>query len=124
MADDCPRCGAPPGVTGIHGLCVSCLARSADDLLNLSVPSPPLDLPPTLQGYEIIAPLGIGGMGQVFEAMERDRVDGLIVTDAGDHVTYRIVNSSLISRPDTVCPRSIPIVSSSMLVVSSATALI
>ena len=82
MADDCPRCGAPPGVTGIHGLCVSCLARSADDLLNLSVPSPPLDLPPTLQGYEIIAPLGIGGMGQVFEAME---------TATGEHAAVKIL---------------------------------
>jgi hypothetical protein len=26
---------------------------------------------------------------QVFEAMERDRVDGLIFNDAADHVTYR-----------------------------------
>ena len=66
----CPRCGEPVTVGAIHGLCASCLARGADDLLNLAEPESPDDLPPGVPGYELHKPLGIGGMGQVFEATE------------------------------------------------------
>ncbi|MEO6741798.1 MAG: serine/threonine-protein kinase, partial [Chthoniobacteraceae bacterium] len=41
-----------------------------DQFLNLATSDPPSDLPPTVQGYDLHAPLGIGGMGQVFVATE------------------------------------------------------
>lgn len=66
----CPRCAKPLVHGTIHGLCASCLARGVDDLLNIDDPIPPSDLPPTVQGYELHGALGIGGMGQVFEATE------------------------------------------------------
>ncbi len=39
-------------------------------MLNFAEPEPPDDLPPGVPGYELHKPLGIGGMGQVFEATE------------------------------------------------------
>ncbi len=78
----CPRCTEPLAQGSIHGLCASCLARSVDDLLNLSEPMPPSDLPPTLPGYELLSALGIGGMGQVFESTEHS---------TGEHVAVKIL---------------------------------
>ena len=78
----CPRCAESLAQGSIHGLCASCLARSVDDLLNLAEPMPPSDLPPTLQGYELHSALGIGGMGQVFEATEHS---------TGEHVAVKIL---------------------------------
>ena len=46
----------------------------------------------------VSTPVDQAAYEQVFEAMERDRVDGLIVNDAGDHVAYRQLIADLAAR--------------------------
>ena len=46
----------------------------------------------------VSTPVDQAAYEQVFEAMEKDRVDGLIVNDAGDHVTYRQLIADLAAR--------------------------
>jgi len=46
----------------------------------------------------VSSPVDQAAYEQVFEAMERDRVDGLIVNDAADHVTYRHLIVDLAAR--------------------------
>ena len=47
----------------------------------------------------VSTPVDQAAYEQVFEAMERDRVDGLIVNDAGDHVAYRQLIADLAGPP-------------------------
>lgn len=70
----CPHCGEALTGDAIQGLCAICLARSTagrlDDLLNLA-DHPALDgLAPAVPGFVLHQALGIGGMGQVYEATE------------------------------------------------------
>jgi putative ABC transport system substrate-binding protein len=46
----------------------------------------------------VSTPVDQAAYEQVFEAMERDRVDGLIVTDAVEHFTYRQLIADLAAR--------------------------
>ncbi len=46
----------------------------------------------------VSTPVDQAAYEQVFEAMEKDRVDGLIFTDAGDHLTYRQLIADLAAR--------------------------
>ena len=46
----------------------------------------------------VSTPVDQAAYEQVFEAMERDRVDGLIVNDAGDHIAYRQLIADLAAR--------------------------
>ena len=46
----------------------------------------------------VSTPVDQAAYEQVFEAMERDRVDGLIVNDAADHVAYRQLIADLAAR--------------------------
>jgi putative ABC transport system substrate-binding protein len=46
----------------------------------------------------VSTPVDQAAYEQIFEAMERDRVDGLIVNDAGDHATYRQLIADLAAR--------------------------
>ena len=46
----------------------------------------------------VSTPVDQAAYEQVFEAMERDRVDGLIVNDAADHVAYRHLIADLAAR--------------------------
>ena len=78
----CPDCGSP--LAAIDGLCPSCVARSMAGLLKTELGPPPSNGPrasvgrrPALPGYELGAPLGRGGMGEVFRA--RRRADGVEV---------------------------------------------
>ncbi len=46
----------------------------------------------------VSTPVDQAAYEQIFEAMERDHVDGLIVNDAGDHATYRQLIADLAAR--------------------------
>ena len=46
----------------------------------------------------VSTPVDQAAYEQVFEAMEKDRVDGLIFTDAGDHLSYRQLIADLAAR--------------------------
>jgi putative tryptophan/tyrosine transport system substrate-binding protein len=46
----------------------------------------------------VSSPVDQAAYEQVFEAMERDRVDGLIVNDAADHLAYRELIADLTAR--------------------------
>ena len=46
----------------------------------------------------VSTPVDQAAYEQVFEAMERDRVDGLLVADAADHLTYRQLIVDLAAR--------------------------
>ena len=46
----------------------------------------------------VSTPVDQAAYEQVFEAMERDRVDGLIVDDANDHMSYRQLVADLAAR--------------------------
>ena len=46
----------------------------------------------------VSTPVDQAAYEQVFEAMERDRVDGLIVNDAADHIAYRQLIADLAAR--------------------------
>jgi len=46
----------------------------------------------------VSTPVDQAAYEQVFEAMERDRVDGLIVNDAGDHAAHRQLIADLAAR--------------------------
>jgi putative tryptophan/tyrosine transport system substrate-binding protein len=46
----------------------------------------------------VSTPVDQAAYEQVFEAMERDRVDGLIFTDASDHMAYRQLIADLAAR--------------------------
>ena len=96
MAADllCPRCAGPLASSAIHDLCPACLAQGVDHFLNLAPPDPPTDLPPTVQGYELHAPLGIGGMGQVFVATE---------LATGDRVAVKILAPRWTADEDAAC---------------------
>ena len=52
----------------------------------------------SIDAAAVSTPVDQAAYEQVFEAMERDRVDGLIVNDAGDHMAYRQLIADLAAR--------------------------
>lgn len=81
MPVNCLRCGKPqPESTLVGGLCASCVAQGLRlDLLFMDEPGIEEKEPPSIQvqGYEIQALIGGGGMGEVYRAVDLD--DGEIV---------------------------------------------